>query len=100
VAAGKRFEHAVPPGHAAFVYVFDGALTVGAGGKAQAVRRGEVAALGPGNRVVLQAGEQAGRAILVAGRPLREPIAKYGPFVMNTDHEIIQAIEDYQAGRF
>ncbi|MCW5770266.1 MAG: pirin family protein [Rhodospirillaceae bacterium] len=100
VPAGKRFDHALPPGHAAFIYVFDGDLTVGAGEAAQLVRRGELAALGPGNRAVLSAGERAGRAILVAGRPLREPIAKYGPFVMNSDREIIQAIEDYQRGRF
>jgi redox-sensitive bicupin YhaK (pirin superfamily) len=96
--AGARFEHALAPEHAGFVYVFDGALTVGAG--AEAVRRGELAVLGPGKRVVLAAGSEAGRAILVAGRPLREPIAKYGPFVMNTEMEIVQAIRDYQAGRF
>ena len=79
---------------------FEGSLVVGAGDKAEAVRRGELAALGPGKRVVLSAGPEGGRAILVAGRPLREPVAKYGPFVMNTDREIVQAIEDYQAGRF
>jgi len=96
--AGARFEHALPKDHNAFVYVFEGALTVGAG--TETVRRGELAVLGPGNRVALAAGAEAGRAILVAGRPLREPIAKYGPFVMNTDKEIVQAIEDFQAGRF
>ena len=56
--------------------------------------------LGPGKRVALAAGSEPGRAILVAGKPLREPIAKYGPFVMNTEMEIVQAIRDYQAGKF
>jgi redox-sensitive bicupin YhaK (pirin superfamily) len=96
--AGARFEHALPPEHAGFVYVFEGALTVGAGN--DTVRRGELAVLGPGKRVALAAGSEPGRAILVAGKPLREPIAKYGPFVMNTEMEIVQAIRDYQAGRF
>ncbi|MGH7002364.1 MAG: pirin family protein [Alphaproteobacteria bacterium] len=98
--AGQRFAQAVPADHAAFVYVFDGKLTVGGGDKAEVVRRGELAALGAGSQIVLQAGSEPGRAIVVAGRPLREPIAKYGPFVMNTDKEIVQAIDDFQAGRF
>jgi redox-sensitive bicupin YhaK (pirin superfamily) len=49
--------------------------------------------------VVLRAGPQGARAILVAGRPLKEPIAQYGPFVMNTQQEIFQAVEDFRAGR-
>jgi hypothetical protein len=49
--------------------------------------------------VALQAGPEGARAILIAGRPLREPIAQYGPFVMNTQQEIIQAVEDFRAGR-
>jgi redox-sensitive bicupin YhaK (pirin superfamily) len=100
VPAGARFEHELPVEHNAFVYVFEGTLTIGAGTKAEIVRRGELAALGQGKRVVLSAGAEAGRAILVGGRPLKEPVAKYGPFVMNTDKEIVQAIQDYQAGRF
>jgi hypothetical protein len=98
--AGAQFEHMLPSDYAAFVYVFEGTLTVGRGEKAEALRRGELAALGPGARLSLHAAAEAGRAILVAGRPLHEPIAKYGPFVMNTNREIIQAIEDFQAGRF
>jgi hypothetical protein len=98
VPAGARFEHALPEAHAGFVYVFDGALIVGDSG--DAVRRGELAVLGPGKRVALSGDGEAGRAILVAGKPLREPIAKYGPFVMNTEMEIVQAIRDYQAGKF
>ena len=67
-----------------------------------AVRRQRMAILAnaPGSDgIVLQAGPQATRAILVAGRPLNEPIAQYGPFVMNTQQEIFQAVEDFRAGR-
>jgi redox-sensitive bicupin YhaK (pirin superfamily) len=95
VPAGARFEHALPEAHAGFVYVFDGTLAVGG----EIVRRGELAVLGAGKRVVLSGEGEAGRALLVAGRPLNEPIAKYGPFVMNTEMEIVQAIRDYQAGK-
>jgi hypothetical protein len=49
--------------------------------------------------VALRAGPQGARAILVAGRPLKEPIAQYGPFVMNTQQEIFQAVQDFQAGK-
>jgi quercetin 2,3-dioxygenase len=98
--AGARFEQPLPAAHNAFVYVFEGAVTVGSGEGAQTARRGELAVLGPGKRVLLSAGAEPGRAILVAGKPLNEPIAKYGPFVMNTEMEIVQAIRDYQAGKF
>jgi redox-sensitive bicupin YhaK (pirin superfamily) len=49
--------------------------------------------------VALQAGPEGAKAILIAGQPLGEPIAQYGPFVMNTNEEIYQAVEDYRAGR-
>jgi redox-sensitive bicupin YhaK (pirin superfamily) len=55
--------------------------------------------LGPGERVTVVADEQT-RLLLVAGRPLHEPVARYGPFVMNTQQEIRQAITDFQSGRF
>ncbi len=49
--------------------------------------------------VALSAGAAGARVLLIAGRPLKEPIAQYGPFVMNTREELMQAVEDYQAGR-
>ncbi|HEV2703122.1 MAG TPA: pirin family protein [Steroidobacteraceae bacterium] len=92
--------HTLPPGHSAFVYVFEGALTVGTGAAAAHLAQHTLAVLGDGAEVRLRAADLAARAILVAGRPLREPVARYGPFVMNTQDELRQAYEDYRNGRF
>jgi redox-sensitive bicupin YhaK (pirin superfamily) len=92
--------HALPPGHSAFVYVFEGELTVGFGAGAVRLAQHTLAVLGAGAEVRLQTAELAARAILVAGRPLHEPVARYGPFVMNTQEQLRQAIEDYRNGRF
>jgi len=91
---------ALPVGHAAFAYVYDGAARIGPADEARRIGRGELAVLGDGGKVVLAAEAGGGRLILVAGRPLGEPIAKYGPFVMNDYDEIRQAVLDFQAGRF
>jgi hypothetical protein len=88
---------ALPTGHSAFLYVYEGAIRVA--DASVPVSAGQLAVLGAGDSVALQAVE-ASRAILVAGRPLREPVARYGPFVMNTREEIVEAVNDYQAGRF
>ena len=93
----------LPRDYAAFLYVYEGALAVGTQGSP--VRTHELAVLGEGETVELtglSAGAEgkSARAILVAGRPLREPVAKYGPFVMNTRAELEQAFADYQNGRF
>ena len=94
--AGAHFEQPLPEGHNAFVYVYRGALRVGE----QVVPMQRMAILrNSGDGVRLEADEAAARAILVAGRPLREPIVQYGPFVMNSQQEIFQAVEDYRAGR-
>jgi redox-sensitive bicupin YhaK (pirin superfamily) len=95
---GARLELPVPAGHSVFVYPFEGDITVGEPGKQVAC--GSIALLGEGERVVLAAPSGPARALLVAGRPLHEPVARYGPFVMNTESEIRQAIVDFQAGRF
>jgi redox-sensitive bicupin YhaK (pirin superfamily) len=86
----------VPAGHAAFAYVYDGAARIAG----RTIGRGELAVLGDGSRVGLAAEAGGGRLILVAGKPLGEPVAKYGPFVMNSYEEIRQAVVDFQAGRF
>ncbi len=95
--AGAAYEAAVPATHHAFAYVYQGEARAGNDGRA--VKRGELAVLGEGDRVALRAAEGAARLVLVAGRPLREPVARYGPFVMSTREELIQAFEDLQAGR-
>jgi quercetin 2,3-dioxygenase len=88
---------ALPPAHNAFAYVYDGEAKVGAA--STAVQRGELALLTPGATLPVTAGEGGARLIVVAGRPLNEPVARYGPFVMNTADEIRQAFADYQSGR-
>ena len=98
--AGARFDHALPTDHSAFVYVYEGAIAAGEGADAATVTAGELAILGPGEQARLEGRENGSRLILVAGRPLREPVARYGPFVMNTQAELRQAFEDFQAGRF
>jgi len=98
--AGARFVQVLPPDHAAFVYVYEGQLRVGDGATAATVDAPELAVLGAGPEVVLEGRAGRSRALLIAGRPLREPVARYGPFVMNTREEIAQAFADFQQGRF
>ena len=90
-----EFEAAVPVEHNAFVYVYGGSLEVAG----RAVTRGELAVLRGGDKVAARAGDVGARFILVAGRPLREPVARYGPFVMNRPEEIQQAMRDFTEGR-
>ena len=97
--ANARFEHAVPRGHTAFVYAYEGSVRIGEGSDAKAFPSQSAGVLGDGDRVVITTGETPARFILIAGRPLREPIVQYGPFVMNTREEIERAISDYQAGQ-
>ena len=96
--ANATFEQPLPPGHNAFVYVFRGQALV----DEQSVPEARMAILAnrpdaDGVRIVAA---QRTRMILIAGRPLNEPIAQYGPFVMNTDDELRQAVEDFRAGLF
>jgi redox-sensitive bicupin YhaK (pirin superfamily) len=97
--AGASFTHAVRSGYGAFVYPFEGSVDVGPAGKTRLLKTHDAGVLSDGDEVTLTAGPQAARVILLAGRPLREPIVQYGPFVMNTREEIEQAIRDYQSGR-
>ena len=88
----------VQRGHTAFCYVFDGAGTFGA--SAQVVSRQHLAVLSDGEVVTVKTTDTLVRFLLLAGKPLHEPVARYGPFVMNTREEIAQAIEDFQRGTF
>jgi redox-sensitive bicupin YhaK (pirin superfamily) len=100
LAPNARFETEVPAGHHAFVYPFVGNATVRAPQRDTSLARGQLGVLEDGGSVVLEAGAEGARVLLVAGRPLNEPVARYGPFVMNTQDEIRQAFSDFQAGRF
>lgn len=99
-ATRSRFEVPVPSQHNAFVFVTEGAVRVGAA--RTEVRAGQLAVLGRetgADRIVASTDAESGRMILLAGRPIGEPVARGGPFVMNTDDEIRQAWEDYRSGR-
>ncbi|MEQ8666039.1 MAG: pirin family protein [Rhodospirillales bacterium] len=97
--AGGHFRQPVPDGHTAFVFVFEGAVAVDGAGGTETVATQELAVLGDGDTIAVTS-EKGGRCIVVAGKPFHEPVARYGPFVMNTREEIMQAIDDFQAGRF
>ena len=93
---GASFAQKLPTAHNAFVYVYRGELEI----SAQRVPAQRMAILrNEGDGVVLRATGPA-RALLIAGAPLNEPIVQYGPFVMNRKEEILQAVEDFEAGRF
>ena len=95
--AGTRFEQPLPDGHNAFVYVYRGEVAI----SGQAVPRQRMALLANdalADGVVIEAGVES-RVLLLAGQPLKEPIAQYGPFVMNTQQEIYQALSDFRDGR-
>jgi len=99
---GASFEQPLAAQHNAFVYVYRGQLSIGAPGSTTEVPMQRMAILGnaaDSDGVRLQAGQEPTRALLIAGRPLGEPIAQYGPFVMNTQQEIFQAVEDFRNGR-
>ncbi|HJV61358.1 MAG TPA: pirin family protein [Albitalea sp.] len=94
--ADSHFTQALPAAHNVFVYVYRGEVRVGdtaVPAQRMAILRNE------GDGVALHADAPA-RALLIAGRPLKEPIVQYGPFVMNSKEEIFQAVQDFQAGRF
>ena len=96
--AGAAFAQPVKIGHNAFIYVFEGSLNVGAPAAARALGTHAAGVLAQGDRVEVSAGAAGARFLLLAGRPLGEPVAQDGPFVMNTREEIEQAIRDYQTG--
>jgi redox-sensitive bicupin YhaK (pirin superfamily) len=94
---GATHTAVLPPEHNVFAYVYQGDAQVGAA--ATSIARGELALTTYGATLPVTAGPQGARLIVVGGRPLNEPVARYGPFVMNTPDEIRQAFADYQAGR-
>jgi quercetin 2,3-dioxygenase len=95
---GATFTQPIHAGYHAFVYPFEGSVEIGPAGSRHPLQTHHAGVLSDGDGVELTGGPEGGRVILLAGRPLLEPIVQYGPFVMNTREEIEQAIRDYQSG--
>jgi quercetin 2,3-dioxygenase len=94
--AQTDYRHPLTTNANAFLYVFAGDILV----DDKVVQKGRLALTGSGDEISLRGGQGGGRCLLIAGQSINEPIARYGPFVMNTKEEIIAAIRDYQEGRF
>jgi redox-sensitive bicupin YhaK (pirin superfamily) len=89
-----KFAAKVAASHNVYVYPFEGSVEIAD----RVLKTHQGAVLGPGDSVEVRAGADGARFLLLAGRPLKEPVVQYGPFVMNTREEIDQAIRDYQNG--
>ncbi|MGB1683151.1 MAG: pirin family protein [Arenicellales bacterium] len=98
--SGAIFEETIPAEHSAFVFAIEGDVQFGEPDGEGVLRSRELGILGEGDRVMIHAGSTGARFLLVAARALHEPVARYGPFVMNTRSEIEQAIRDFNSGRF
>jgi len=97
LAKGADVSVPLPAEFSGLVYVFEGSAKLGDRGAE--LTDGQMALLGPGDTVRLRDAGGHGRLLLLAGVPLKEPVARYGPFVMNSDREIMQAVRDFQAGK-
>lgn len=102
ISEGATYSEVVPDTHSGFVFVVEGSVSVGSDGDGEdaVIDAGSLAILGEGDAIKIAGGEGANRILLVAGRAINEPIARGGPFVMNTQDEIRQAFDDYQSGNF
>jgi len=87
----------LPMGHHGFAYVFEGESALVGG---ERLHRSELGVLSDGEHLKLTGDDKASRLLIVAGQPLKEPVARYGPFVMNTQAQIHEAIADFRAGKF
>ena len=95
--AGRRFVQPIAAGHNAFTYTYRGSVDIA--GTTVSDRHMAILANNGAGEVCIEASEDA-RVLIIAGQPLKEPIAQYGPFVMNTTEQIHQAMRDYEAGKF
>jgi hypothetical protein len=95
----SHFEENLPANHNAFMYVIDGDIQIpNEQADTQRIAHGQLAVLSAGERLKLNAGAQGGRFLLLAARPIKEPVARGGPFVMNTRAEVLRAFEDFSGG--
>ena len=99
MSAGATFVETLPASHNAFIFVIEGELCVIGDGTSTIIAERFLAVLGDGGRVEIESLTDC-HLLLIAGRPLNEPVARGGPFVMNTREEIVQAARDYQSGKF
>jgi len=95
--AGQSLDVALPAGHNAFLYLYQGSLLAPV--TQQVIAAGHMAVLSNSGNGVTLSSEEGARVLVLAGKPLQESIAQYGPFVMNTRAELEQAFDDYQQGR-
>jgi redox-sensitive bicupin YhaK (pirin superfamily) len=91
-----EFHHALPEDHNTFLYVYEGDIAIGE--DKRKLTQGNAGLLSKGDQLSVQALSADTRFLVISGKPLKEPIVQYGPFVMNTTDEIEQAIQDYRAG--
>ena len=96
--AGAVFEQSLDYSDNAFIFVIEGGVKVGE--KLQSLEKRRLGILSSGERVVITAGKSDSHFLLVAAQPLNEPVARGGPFVMNTQQEVLQAFEDFRNNRF
>jgi redox-sensitive bicupin YhaK (pirin superfamily) len=99
IPAGKKFEHNVKGGHTVFAYILEGEGYFDQK-KEKNIPKENLVLFSDGERVVVEAAEKPIRFLLISGEPLREPVAWYGPIVMNTEEELKLAFEEYQNGTF
>ncbi len=98
---GTEFIESLDADHNAFVYIINGEVALeDTEGNQMKLARDQLAVLGKGDAVALKSSDQESRLLLVAGKPLNEPVARGGPFVMNTEAEVRQAFSDYRDGNF
>lgn len=94
--AGNEFHHAMPEHHNTFLYVYEGDIAIGE--DKRKLTKGNTGLLSKGDQLSVQALETEARFLVISGKPIKEPIVQYGPFVMNSTEEIEQAIQDYRDG--
>ncbi len=97
--AGGEFKQTIAPEHNAFVYPYEGRVEIGAENQRRPLQPHAAGVLSAGDNIEIRATDRPAAFLLLAGRPIREPVAQYGPFVMNTREEVEQAMSDYRNGQ-